>query len=230
MLLPILTSTRIRRFPLVVTGLIIVNAAIFLVTRDDISGYAQQWGYVPAASIEETVKQLLHSNVALTLITHAFLHGGWVHLIGNLWVLAVFGLALEIEIGSARFAIMYLLFALVAVLLHGFLSGHALIPCIGASGAISGVMGCYLAIKPRSRILSLFFLGFISFFTEIPYLFFVGVWLVFQIDAVSTRLFTGSDCGNVAWWAHLGGFAIGLCVGVLSLRSIPHTSSIQEGI
>jgi membrane associated rhomboid family serine protease len=218
MLLPILTSTRIYRFPFAVVGLIATNAAIFFITRNDALWYAQHWGYVPAESVGQTVGQLLQPSVAKTLVTYAFLHGGWLHLIGNLWMLGVFGLALEAKVGRARFTAMYFLFAVVAVLLHGFLGGHALIPCIGASGAISGVMGCYLAIEPRSRVLSLFFLGFVSFFTEIPCLFYASVWLVFQIDAISTRLLTGPDCGNIAWWAHLGGFVAGLGVGLVMAR------------
>jgi len=100
------------------------------------------------------------------------------------------------------------------VLCQGVFQTGPVRPVIGASGAISGVLGCYLALEPRSRVLSLFFLGIVFFVTEVPSLFYAGVWLILQIDGIQTHFLTGPDCRNIAWWAHLGGFAAGVSMGL----------------
>ena len=101
-----------------------------------------------------------------TVWTHAFLHAGWLHLIGNLWILCVFGIALESRIGSLGLAMLYAIFAIVAVVVHALMQAGPVRPVIGASGAISGLLGCYLALEPRSRVLSMFFVGVPLFLTE----------------------------------------------------------------
>ncbi len=215
MLLPILTSTKHHRFPAVVLLLVLVNAAIFLMTKDDILAAAGQWGFTPGGAAQGSHSCWPQEGRFETFVTHAFLHGGWIHLIGNMWMLAVFGSALETKLGHVRFLALYFVFALAAVLAHGLFQSGPPRPAIGASGAISGVLGCYVALEPRSRVLSIFFLGIVFFFTEIPTLFYVAVWLIIQIDGIQTHLLTSPECRNIAWWAHLGGFAIGGASGLL---------------
>jgi membrane associated rhomboid family serine protease len=215
MLLPLLTSTKLHRFPVVVLVLVVVNSAAFLVTRDDVLGAANHWGFVPSAAEGRIMARSPGWDAAYTSVTYAFLHGGWCHLIGNMWMLLVFGMALESRAGHIPFAAAYLAFAILAVGVHAMMQTGAVRPAIGASGAISGVLGCYLALEPRSRVLSVFFLGIIFFLTEIPALFYAAVWLILQIDGIQTRLLTGPECRNIAWWAHLGGFASGMTLGIL---------------
>ncbi len=131
-------------------------------------------------------------------------------------MLLVFGIALESRIGSVRFAALYLAFAILAVLAHAVMQADPTRPVIGASGAISGVLGCYLAKEPRSRVLSVCFLGIVFFLTEVPSLFYGAVWLILQIDAVQSRLLTGPGYQNIAWWAHLGGFSAGVALGIMT--------------
>jgi len=214
MLFPLLTSTKLRRLPAVVIGIIVVNLAVFLVTRATLVSCAQDWGFVAADSVNKTFANLGRVRVLQTVVTHAFLHGGWAHLMCNMWMLAVFGTALETRVGPLRFAALYLLCAVFAVLCQGVLQTGPIRPVIGASGAISGVLGCYLATESRSRVLSLCFLGIIIFVTEVPGFFYAAVWLVLQIDGIQTHFLTGADCRNIAWWAHLGGFCFGVGLGV----------------
>jgi len=213
MLLPLLTSTKVRRVPVVVAVLVIANVAIFLVTHEHIDSAARRWGFTPPDSAGSVGEYLSDPRLLLTVWTHAFLHGGWLHLIGNLWFLCVFGIALESRIGSLRFALLYAIFAGVAVVVHALMQAGPIRPVIGASGAISGLLGCYLILEPRSRVLSIFFVGVPLFLTEVPSLFYVAVWLIIQIDGIQTRFLTGPECANVAWWAHIGGFAAGMAVG-----------------
>jgi membrane associated rhomboid family serine protease len=215
MLFPFLTSTRLHRIPVVIVGIVIANVVVFLVTRQTLLSTAQNWGFVTADPVGGTFANLGHIHVLETLVTHAFLHAGWAHLLGNMWMLAVFGAALEMRIGSLPFIIVYVLFGILAVLCQGVFQTGPSGPMIGASGAISGVLGCYLALEPRNRVLSLFFVGIGLFLTEVPSLFYMGVWLFLQIDGIQTHFLTGPDFQHIAWWAHLGGFTAGVCVGLL---------------
>ncbi|MGO9109126.1 MAG: rhomboid family intramembrane serine protease [Thermoguttaceae bacterium] len=176
--------------------------------------YARDWGFLPADSVSEMLTNLGQLHVLQTMLTYAFLHAGWAHVLCNMWMLAVFGAALEVRIGSPRFAAVYVLCAVFAVLCQGLFHTGPVRPVIGASGAISGVLGCYLALEPRSRVLSLFFLGIVLFVTEVPSLFYAGVWLILQIDGIQTHFLTGPEYRNIAWCAHLGGFVAGATIGI----------------
>ena len=215
MLLPLLTSTKLTRFPASVLVLVVINSVVFIVTRDDIVGAADHWGFVSLAGSGSPEIGLPGWSAASTAVTYAFLHGGWGHLIGNMWFLLVFGMALESRMGHLVFVVTYLAFAILAIGVHALMQTGPVRPAIGASGAISGILGCYLASEPRGRVLSLFFLGIICFLTEIPALWYAAVWLIVQIDGIQTRLLTGPECCNIAWWAHLGGFASGIALGIL---------------
>ena len=150
-----------------------------------------------------------------TLFTSIFLHGGWMHLLGNMMFLWVFADNIEAIIGNANFLIFYLLGGLAASAAHVFFNPMSTIPAVGASGAISAVLGAYLVVFPHSRIKTLVFYIFIS----IPAIVFLGLWIVQQLINGFGALGASAHTGGVAWWAHIGGFAFGFIAGFFIKRS-----------
>jgi membrane associated rhomboid family serine protease len=145
--------------------------------------------------------------IVLTLITSMFLHGDWVHLIGNMWFLAIFGRNVECALDHGRFLAFYLACGVAGGLAHVFSDMHSVIPCLGASGAISGIMGAYVSIHPFNLI-SLWF-GWLIGVIKLPALAVVGFWFLFQYVAAFMELESGVSDG-VAYWDHLGGFGAGV--------------------
>jgi len=152
-----------------------------------------------------------------TLLTSMFLHGGWAHLLGNMLYLWIFGDNVEDLMGHGGFLLFYLLTGLAAVWTHILTAPASPVPLIGASGAIAGVLGAYLALFPRARIISLVPLGFFLRIVAVPALLFLPLWFLLQfIQGVATL---GAETAGVAWWAHIGGFASGfLLVWVFARR------------
>ena len=142
-----------------------------------------------------------------TLVTSMFLHGGWMHLIGNMWFLWIFGNNVEDAMGHARFAVFYLLCGLVAASLQVALQPASGVPMVGASGAIGGVMGAYIVLYPRVRIHTGVFLGFYLARFSVPAVFMLGYWFLLQLLGGASSF--GRAGGGVAFWAHVGGFAAG---------------------
>ncbi len=145
----------------------------------------------------------------LTLFTSMFMHGGWMHLIGNMLFLWVFGNNLEDAFGKARFLLFYLVCGLVAAAAHVFSTPESLIPTIGASGAIGGVLGGYLILYPQARIVTLIPMGFFLYTTELPALIFLPIWFGMQFLGIFASSLGG---GGVAYWAHVGGFLAGIAL------------------
>jgi len=143
-----------------------------------------------------------------TIFTHMFMHGGWLHIIGNMWFLYIFGDNIEDSMGSVRFILFYLACGLVSVAIQMIASPSSPIPMVGASGAISGVMGAYIMLYPKAPVHMLIFFGF--FFTRIviPAYLMLGYWFILQLFGGFFTL--GSATGGVAFWAHVGGFLAGL--------------------
>ena len=142
-----------------------------------------------------------------TLVTCMFLHGGWMQIIGNMWFLYIFGDNTEDRFGHVGFALMYLVSGVAAGIMHIAVDSNSLIPTIGASGAIAGVMGAYLWLYPKASVMSLVPLGVFSRLMPIPAPLFLGIWFVFQIFS---GFRTEPGGAGVAWWAHVGGFVAGL--------------------
>ena len=190
----------------VVTGILIaVNVLIFLyqATLDpyQLEAFVEQWGIVPDAI----------SGHLYTLLTSMFLHGGWLHLGGNMLFLWVFGRNVEDLIGGGRFAVFYLLCGLAAAVVQVIASPYSRVPTIGASGAIAGVMGAYLIKFPRARIVTL--VPIIVFLTtlEIPAWAMLIWWFVMQLfSGLGSLAQTDYSGGGVAWFAHIGGFLCGM--------------------
>jgi membrane associated rhomboid family serine protease len=145
---------------------------------------------------------------AVTLVTHMFLHGGWFHIIGNLWFLWVFGDNVEDAMGSVRFLVFYLLCGLAAAGAQIMTDPSAAVPMVGASGAIGGVMGAYARLYPRARVITLIFLGFYVTTVALPAIAMLGYWFFIQLAGGFPAL-QGAG-GGVAFWAHIGGFLAGL--------------------
>ncbi len=150
------------------------------------------------------------------IFTSMFLHGSWMHLLGNMWFLWLFGNNVEDSMGRLRFIVFYLACGLAAAAGQIVTSPDSVVPMVGASGAISGVMGAYLILFPRVRVYTLVFLGFFFTSIAIPAWVMLGYW--FFIQLASGVLTAGNDVGGVAFWAHVGGFLAGVALIKLFIR------------
>jgi rhomboid family protein len=153
--------------------------------------------------------------VAMPFITAMFLHGSWMHVIGNMWFLYIFGDNVEDYLGHFAYLVFYLLVGVIAMSVQVFIDVHSRIPMLGASGAIAGVLGAYFVLYPRARVLTWFFV----FVIYIPAWIMLGYWFVLQFfsGAASSFVYEGRSMGGVAFWAHVGGFV----AGVLMVRMFP---------
>lgn len=194
-------------FPLISYAFIALNVGIFLL-QASMSGPALEQFITHYGSIPyETVR----GQDLYTLFTSMFLHGGWMHLLGNMLFLWVFADNIEATIGSGRFLVFYLLGGLAAHLGHIYVGPDSVIPTVGASGAISAVMGAYLIMFPGSRVLIWFF-----FFTfRVPAVLFLGFWIWQQwLNGKAVLDVATAEVSGVAWWAHIGGFVFGVAAGI----------------
>ncbi len=169
----------------------------------------------------------------LTMLSCTFLHGGWMHLIGNLWVLWIFGDNVEERFGRIRYLLFYLGCGALASVAHFLSDPHSPLPTVGASGAIAGVMGAYLFLYPHARVLTLLPLGILIRVFEAPAWAFLGLWFLLQV--VQGLMTVGLELvGGVAWWAHIGGFVVGLTIAALlrglhRLRPAPRVIALRGG-
>lgn len=143
----------------------------------------------------------------LPLATHMFLHAGWLHVIANMWTLWIFGDNVEDVMGPWRFLLFYLLCGLGALFVHMVTGPDSMVPVVGASGAIAGVMGAYFFLYPHARVVTFLPIFIIPFVVEIPAVFYLGAWFLTQ---VFSGMLAPSGGGGVAWWAHIGGFVTGM--------------------
>ena len=150
-------------------------------------------------------------------LTHMFLHAGWLHILGNMWVLWIFGDNVEDRMGPARFLAFYLLCGLVAGATQMFASPNATVPSVGASGAIAGVMGAYLFLFPKARVVTFFPVLILPLFFELPAVFYLVFWFVLQLFSGALALAQPNHVGGIAFWAHVGGFVSGVALHRLFL-------------
>ena len=195
--------TPLRRTPLVVWALVVLNVVSFLWELNLVAAEGRRslldWAFVPHTLWSAPLA------AAITIFTSMFLHGGWMHLLGNLWFLWIFGPSVEDTLGARRFAALYLGAGVAAALAQAAFDPSGMTPMLGASGAIGGVLAAYVSLHPRRRIDTLFFI----FVLPIPALFFVLEWFVMNLFRGLGAL-TVAQTGGVAWWAHVGGFLAGL--------------------
>jgi membrane associated rhomboid family serine protease len=152
---------------------------------------------------------ILFNGCGIPLITSMFLHGGWVHIIGNMWVLIIFGDNVEDRMGSLPYLLFYLICGIASGLTQAFIAPTSQVPAIGASGAIAGVLAAYMIFFPGARVVTLVPLFVIGWFVNIPALVFVAIWFLIQFFSGVVAL-GGAASGGVAYWAHVGGFVCGL--------------------
>jgi len=214
---PIAATVRSLRPPVITLTLIVVNVLVFLyevsLPEGALESLLLRGGVIPAREMQV----LREAPGALHLwfwpiLTSMFLHGGWMHLVGNMLFLNVFGNGVENRLGHGRFLAFYLLCGAAASQAQVLMQPGSTVPMIGASGAISGVLGAFLVLYPLSRIVVLVPVIFLPFFFEIPALIFLGFWFLQQL--VAGTLWTlnaeAAQGGGVAWWAHAGGFLAGI--------------------
>jgi membrane associated rhomboid family serine protease len=192
--------------PVVTVGLMILNALVFVyelqLSRPELQLFAQAFGVVPAYFAWPT------------LISSMFLHEGWMHLLGNMLYLWIFGDNVEDRLGHLGYLLFYLACGSAAALGQVAANAGSVIPMIGASGAIAGVMGAYFVLYPHSRVLTVVFLLFFMDLIEIPAIFFLGIWFVKELFSGVGSLGAQSLSGGVAFWAHIVGFAAGALTGL----------------
>jgi membrane associated rhomboid family serine protease len=194
-----------RTFPALVIAIIALNAFAFLFEQTlsdrELALFVRVYGMVPASFTWSSV------------FTSMFLHGGWMHILGNMLFLWIFGDNVEDRLGHGRFVVFYLLCGMVAALAHVMSEPGSLIPTIGASGAVAGVMGAYFVLYPHSRILTLLPLFIFWQVIEVPAVLFLGLWFALQLfSGVGTMLMAtqGAPAGGIAFWAHVAGFVAGV--------------------
>jgi membrane associated rhomboid family serine protease len=221
--IPIHDDNPTERAPLVTVALIAACTLAFL-WQLSFDAQGQQaaiyaLGAIPAVLFghAELAPDLAWVPVSATPVTSMFLHGGWMHLIGNMLYLWVFGNNVEDAMGHLRYAVFYLVCGLAAVLAQALPDVSSEIPMIGASGAVSGVLGAYFLLHPRARVLVLVPIGFVLQTLRLPALWVLGFWFVIQL--VSTLFAAGEDGGGVAFRAHLGGFLAGMALIPLFKRA-----------
>jgi membrane associated rhomboid family serine protease len=192
-----------RTTPVVTVAIILVNAALWFLevsmSRSELNEFLRVYGVVPATF------------VPLTLLTSMFLHGSWWHVIGNMWYLWIFGDNVEDRMGHGRFLVFYLLCGITAAFGQILMNPDSLLPTIGASGAIAGVMGAYLVLYPKSRVLTLVTLVIFYEIIELPAVALLGVWFLMQLVNAGAVAATANSAGSggVAFMAHVAGFAMG---------------------
>jgi membrane associated rhomboid family serine protease len=206
-MLPVSDVIPSKTTPYVTIGLIAINVLAFLyelqLSRPQLERLVLAFGVVPAYFSWPT------------LVTSQFLHDGWMHIGGNMLYLWIFGDNVEDRLGHSRYLLAYLAFGAAAALGQTAVSGGSMIPMVGASGAIAGVMGAYFVLYPHSRVLTVVFLVFFLDIIEIPAIFFLGIWFVMElfsgVGSLGASTMTG---GGVAFWAHVVGFATGALAGL----------------
>jgi membrane associated rhomboid family serine protease len=197
-----------RTVPFVTVGLIVVNVLVFLFQltlppvrlEQFVGAYAliPAWFWWPA------------------LFTSQFLHSGWMHILWNMVYLWIFGDNVEDRLGHARYLVFYLGAGAVAALLQTLFNPFSGVPMLGASGAIAAVMGAYFVLYPQSRVLTAIFLVIFFDLVEIPAIFFLGIWFLLQlVNGLGSLGVANSAGGGTAFWAHIGGFAVGVAVGAV---------------
>jgi membrane associated rhomboid family serine protease len=219
--IPLRDKNPTRRVPVVNIALIVVNIAVFvyeLGLGGKLPQFFQTWGVVPGDVSGAFASGRVSLGGVLPLFSTMFIHGGWLHLGGNMLYLWIFGDNVEDKLGHGRYLVFYLVCGLTASVLSIVVDPHSTMPIIGASGAIAGVLGAYLLMFPRARVLTLIPFFFFLPLAELPALIVLGFWFVMQFFSGLISLgFEAGGMGGVAWWSHIGGFAAGLVL-TLPLR------------
>ncbi len=228
-MIPLRDDNPVTTVPLVTRGLIALNIVVFVyevLLGPDLRAFLFDWGFVP---VRFTLAVKYHDMpvlpAVLPVLSSMFLHGGWSHIIGNMWYLWIFGDNVEDRLGHAGFLVFYLACGVVAALLHYLTAPLAEVPMVGASGAIAAVLGAYIVTFPRARVFTLLpFFPFIQV-VALPAFFVLGLWFLFQF-VLGLGALGSTGGGGIAFWAHIGGFAAGAIVmKVVSVARPPRSGA-----
>ncbi|MGC2529507.1 MAG: rhomboid family intramembrane serine protease [Candidatus Acidiferrum sp.] len=216
MFIPLKDLNPHNTYPVINTLLILANVVVFLfqltLPPHQYQAFVLTYSTVPARIPAFLGGHVAFDTAFLPILTSMFLHSGWLHIGGNMLFLWIFGDNVEDYFGHLPYLLFYLVCGVGSDLCHIIFNFHSGVPALGASGAISGVMGAYIILYPRARVLTLV----IIFFLPIPAFIILGYWFLLQFVAGVTTV-GGAATGGVAWWAHIGGFLIGMSITLLSL-------------
>jgi rhomboid family protein len=227
-MIPISDSVRSRTFPYVNVAIIIANIVVFMYqvylssdtiigNRTELDVFIEHWANVPACTLDALGWDQTNAGKSIclhqpeprwTLITSIFMHGGWLHIAGNMLFLWIFGDNVEDAMGHGRYAVFYVLVGVLAGLAHNAVDASSITPSLGASGAIAGVMAAYLVLFPRAHVTAI--IGFILIPIPIPAFVLIGVWFIMELfSGVSSLGVDTASGGGIAYFAHIGGFVAG---------------------
>ncbi len=222
-MLPIRDDIPSSRFPAVTVAIIVVNVLVFLRELQlgpQLEDMLVSFAIIPARYTQPEVAQLFTvPQQVFALFSSMFLHGGWLHLLGNMWTLWIFGDNVEDRLGRVRYLGLYLAGGFAAALLHIYTNAGSTIPTIGASGAIAGIMGAYFRFYPSARVETLVPPFVFGPYFVLPAVLFLGWWFLLQFFNGALSLgASGAGFSGVAWWAHVGGFLFGFTVCLFAKR------------
>lgn len=216
-MIPIKDTIPSKQFPIVNWIIILLNLGVFIfeltLNSSQLTAFFYHYGLVPSRVVSEIVqnKAGLDINIFTPFFTNMFIHGGFLHILGNMWVLYIFGDNVEDRMGSIRYLFFYLISGILASLTHFVLNAGSTVPAIGASGAIAGVMAAYMFLFPNSKVITLIPLFFIlPLFIPIPAFIFIGLWFILQLFSGAVHLVAHDAATGIAFWAHVGGFLAGM--------------------
>jgi membrane associated rhomboid family serine protease len=213
--IPLRDENPSRTTPVVTRALILANVLVFLfelALGPNRGAFVVGWGVVPAR-VMAVFSGWQPAFALATLATSMFLHAGWLHLIGNMWYLWIFGDNVEDHLGHAGYLLFYLAGGVASAVMHVAIHPGSPVPTVGASGAIAAVLGAYALLYPRARVVTLVPIFIFLQIVSLPAVFVLGLWFVFQFFSGAFTL--GNAGGGVAWWAHIGGFLFGMAVVLL---------------
>ncbi|HEU5202774.1 MAG TPA: rhomboid family intramembrane serine protease [Candidatus Limnocylindrales bacterium] len=220
-MIPLRDANPTRRTPVVTLGLIVACFVVFAwelglqaTSEASLNAFVTEWGVVPSELLAAWGSGQVVSQETATLVTSQFLHGGWLHLVGNMLYLWIFGNNIEDRLGRIAFLLFYLAGGVIAALAQVAVDPDSTVPLIGASGAIAATLGAYLVLFPGARITTLVFLGFFYQLINVPAIVVLGFWFFLQLlDGIGSL---GMETGaGIAFFAHIGGFVAGAAVGWL---------------
>lgn len=226
---PFRDRIRAGTVPWVTYLIIVANVAAFAwelsLGRREVQAVFLEYGVIPARIVDLAGDPFAWGALGPPIVVSMFLHGGWLHLILNMWYLWIFGDNVEDRVGHGRYIVLYLLAGAVGTLAHVWANPASTVPTVGASGAIAGVLGGYLVTYPRTPVLTGIPVFVFIHIVELPAWFLLGMWFALQFlsgaAAIST---TQASAGGVAWWAHIGGFVSGMLLMVLLKMGRPDRS------
>jgi membrane associated rhomboid family serine protease len=221
-MIPIRNAVPSRDPPVVTWILIAINCLVFLfqdsLSPDELELFLRQFALIPARYSEALDTDLNAADI-LPFFSMMFLHGGWLHLILNMWTLWLFGPTIEDRMGHARYLAFYLACGLTASVAHFMFNPTSIVAALGASGAIAGILGCYMRLFPMARVVVVVPILFIPLFFEVYAYVFISLWFLIQVLQSMMALLLPSASGDVAWWAHVGGFIAAFALSPLLVRS-----------